>query len=221
VGTVISSSPEQQPSEIVLAITDGQTPDAIVKLVDKQGHSTHFEGPVPAGENLAFSGIVKTYIKSPFLLAFEAEPGDGADGTFAVLVSPDELTSLPQISVSLGSSLLFPQMSLEGLPQHHLKILEQGVAKDVVGIRLQRVLIAARVLSQTIARPRYRVQVDGAKTTLTFNADETGSFEKPIWIVLEKKNGNEIEPSLLVLEDHGTIAQKVEAIKGIRVSERR
>src|SRR5580692_12358337 len=65
-GTVVSSSPIEHPSELVLAISEDNHLEATVKL--KEGH---FKGPIAPGSRVAFRGFVTAYMKNPFMLTLE------------------------------------------------------------------------------------------------------------------------------------------------------
>lgn len=66
-GKLISASPERAPTRLVLAITDGDTPDAILDL------DGPLSGPAQPGTVIAFGGVAKAYTSNPFTLTFSVD----------------------------------------------------------------------------------------------------------------------------------------------------
>lgn len=69
-GKLIMATPETKPKELQLSVEDGITADLIVKL------SEPLPGKADAGIEIAFKGTVADFSKDPFMLTFEADPGD-------------------------------------------------------------------------------------------------------------------------------------------------
>ncbi len=64
-GTVVSMSPADKPTEVMIAISTSS--DAEVKL----NFSTPFPNAVPLGTALAFQGVAKDFSKTPFILTIQ------------------------------------------------------------------------------------------------------------------------------------------------------
>ncbi len=74
-GTVVSSSPPAKPTEIVLAMSDDQTPEVTLQLVDRRGTPTGFKKAITSGTTVEFSGIARKFSAEPFMLTFQVELG--------------------------------------------------------------------------------------------------------------------------------------------------
>src|SRR5581483_798231 len=66
-GTLIEAKPAVRPKELVLAIADGKTPDAVLKL------DVPLAGKMEPGAQIGFQGVASTYTASPFLVTFDVE----------------------------------------------------------------------------------------------------------------------------------------------------
>ena len=66
-GKLISASPQRDPTRLVLAIADGNTPDAVLQL----------DGPLPGqaqpGKTITFGGVAQSYTADPFTLTFSVD----------------------------------------------------------------------------------------------------------------------------------------------------
>jgi hypothetical protein len=66
-GTIISMTPEMNPTEIVLAIFDPKVADAKLTYRESPG------GNMPLGSELSFKGIAAAFVKEPFMLTFDMD----------------------------------------------------------------------------------------------------------------------------------------------------
>ena len=71
IGTLISATPKEQPSILVLSLTDGITPEVTLHLTDKNGRESHLNGPLMPGSQIQFEGIPVSFAQNPFMLTFE------------------------------------------------------------------------------------------------------------------------------------------------------
>lgn len=74
-GTVVSSRPLANPTEIVLAMSDGHTPEVTLQLVDRRGTLTGLTKAITPGTTVEFSGIARKFTAEPFMLTFQVELG--------------------------------------------------------------------------------------------------------------------------------------------------
>jgi hypothetical protein len=72
VGTLISATPEEQPSVLMIAISDRSTPEITLRLKDEKGRDAHLNGPIMRGSEIRFEGVAVAFTKTPFMLTFEA-----------------------------------------------------------------------------------------------------------------------------------------------------
>lgn len=70
-GKLISMSPETRPKELVLAIEDGKTPDATLKISDAA-----LAGKMEPGGDISFAGTPTAFAGSPYMITFEVEKAD-------------------------------------------------------------------------------------------------------------------------------------------------
>ena len=70
IGTLISATPKEQPSILVLSLTDGITPDVTLRLTDNNGKENHLNGPLMRGSQIQFKGIPVSFTQNPFMLTF-------------------------------------------------------------------------------------------------------------------------------------------------------
>jgi hypothetical protein len=89
-GTVVSNKPAKRPSELVLAMSDGQTPEVTVTLRDSRQHLTPMLKPIPPGTEIEFWGIPVLFTQNPFMLTFEVKAENGPAGA-----NPRMLTKAP------------------------------------------------------------------------------------------------------------------------------
>lgn len=71
-GTLISATPSQQPSTLVLGISDASTPEVTLQLKNGNGQDDHFNGPLMIGSQVQFGGIPVAFTQNPFMLTFVA-----------------------------------------------------------------------------------------------------------------------------------------------------
>lgn len=72
-GIVISSKPTSRPSELVLAMSDGKTPEVTVTLRDARQNLVPLVKPVPPGSGVEFEGIPYAFTQNPFMVSFEVK----------------------------------------------------------------------------------------------------------------------------------------------------
>lgn len=68
-GRVISHKPAVRPKEVVLAMSDAETPEVTLKLDEGE----NLPGKAEAGTEIAFEGTAISYSKDPFMVVFEVE----------------------------------------------------------------------------------------------------------------------------------------------------
>ena len=69
-GKLISMEPAIKPKTLVLAIEDGKTPDATIKL------ETALPGKAEPGITIKFKGVPDSYAATPFMVTFTADKKD-------------------------------------------------------------------------------------------------------------------------------------------------
>jgi hypothetical protein len=89
-GTVISNKPAKKPSELVLSMSDGHTPEVTMTLRDSRENLTPLLKPIPPGTLVEFWGIPVAFTQEPFMLTFEVKAENGPSGA-----NPRMLTKLP------------------------------------------------------------------------------------------------------------------------------
>jgi hypothetical protein len=75
IGTLISATPEGQPTTLVLAMSDGTTPEVTPRFEDDNGKESHINGPLMRGSQIQFEGIPVAFTKDPFMLTFGVTTG--------------------------------------------------------------------------------------------------------------------------------------------------
>ena len=70
-GRVVSATPEDRPSVLVLARYDGVQPEVTLRLKHDNRTEDHMPGPVTAGSLIRFEGIGVSFIQEPFMLTFD------------------------------------------------------------------------------------------------------------------------------------------------------
>ena len=75
IGTLISATPEGQPTTLVLAMSDGTTPEVTLRFEDNNGKESHINGPLMRGSQIQFEGIPVAFTKDPFMLTFAVTTG--------------------------------------------------------------------------------------------------------------------------------------------------
>jgi len=73
VGKVISATPAEQPSVLVLQMYDSDRPEVTLRLKDDKGADTHMPGPVMVGSFITFQGVAISFTKEPFMLTFDVD----------------------------------------------------------------------------------------------------------------------------------------------------
>jgi hypothetical protein len=71
IGTLVSATPKEQPSILVLSLTDGITPEVTLHLTDNNGRESHLNGPLIRGSQIQFEGIPVSFTQNPFMLTFD------------------------------------------------------------------------------------------------------------------------------------------------------
>src|SRR5205823_14078644 len=66
-GILVSSTPTQHPKEFLVAMPGEKTPEITLKLKGQ------LERPLPAGAPVSFEGVVKAFVREPFMLTLEVE----------------------------------------------------------------------------------------------------------------------------------------------------
>jgi hypothetical protein len=79
-GTVLSGKPAKRPTELVLAMSDGQTPEVTVTLRDSRQNLTPLLRPIAPGTLIEFWGIPVSFTQNPFMLTFEVKAENGPSG---------------------------------------------------------------------------------------------------------------------------------------------
>jgi len=72
-GIVISSKPKARPTELVLAMSDGKTPEVTLTLRYARQNLVPLTKPVPNGSGIEFAGIPYGFTQNPFMLSFEVK----------------------------------------------------------------------------------------------------------------------------------------------------
>lgn len=75
ISTLISATPEGQPTTLVLAMSDGTTPEVTLQFKDNNGKDSHINGPLFHGSQIQFEGIPVAFTKNPFMLTFDVTTG--------------------------------------------------------------------------------------------------------------------------------------------------
>jgi hypothetical protein len=79
-GTILSGKPAKRPSELVLAMSDGHTPEVTVTLRDSRQNLTPLLRPIAPGTEIEFWGIPVSFTQNPFMLTFEVKAENGPSG---------------------------------------------------------------------------------------------------------------------------------------------
>lgn len=227
-GTVVATRPAEHPRELVLAITDAVHPEATVRLVDKEGNSGQFNGPITRGSKVAFIGTVTGFQKEPFMLTFDVQGEDGSGPTYALVLVAEAFTnnasaSIPPLQVNYRSRLNtgFIKIEMDDSAMYPFTVKGHGVTTEMSGVQLQRYLVTAGWYPQpSNGTPHYAVQIDGAQPAVTLDLVGLGSFDRQVWIIPTTKADSTPEAALVVLRADGTLIQRVEGIRKIQVSEK-
>jgi len=212
-GTVVAI----RPGELVLIMPNSTEPDVTIKLT---GKADQFLESIGLGAQVVFAGDVSAFKPKPFMLTFEAGAGDGSGSEFMAVEPDGHSAPLPPIpivrsSVKRSTNTL---VTLDDLPRHLIKVGTNDRDKEIVAVRLRRVLMAAdwdnnpRASQASIA-----VQVDGIQSTVTMSHSD--AIQDGAWIVAGPDPAT--ETSLVVLGSDGMVRQIVTAIQRISVFEGR
>jgi hypothetical protein len=71
IGTLLSATPNDQPSTLVLSMSDGITPEVTLHLKDNNWKDSHINGPLMRGSQIQFEGVPKAFTQNPFMLTFD------------------------------------------------------------------------------------------------------------------------------------------------------
>jgi hypothetical protein len=77
VGTLISSTPAERPTVLVIGLSDPSTPEITLRLKDDSGKDAHLNGPIMRGSQIRFEGAATAFTKDPFMLTIETSPKFG------------------------------------------------------------------------------------------------------------------------------------------------
>ena len=75
IGTLISAAPSDQPSTLVLSMSDGITPEVTLRMKDNNGKDSHVNGPLMRGSQIQFEGVPVAFTQNPFMLTFDVTTG--------------------------------------------------------------------------------------------------------------------------------------------------
>jgi len=70
-GRVVSATPADRPSVLVLAMHDGVQPEVTLRLKDEKGAEDHMPAQVTAGSLIRFEGVGVSFVQEPFMLTFD------------------------------------------------------------------------------------------------------------------------------------------------------
>ena len=76
-GTLISATPADRPSALVIGISDPSTPEVTLRLKDENGRDAHLDHAVVRGSEIRFEGAPVAFTKEPFMLTVEVSPNLG------------------------------------------------------------------------------------------------------------------------------------------------
>ena len=74
IGTLLSATPADQPSELLVNLSGGDSPEVTLKLTDESGRLSqvgHLNGPLAPGSQIQFRGVPVAFTREPFMLTFE------------------------------------------------------------------------------------------------------------------------------------------------------
>jgi hypothetical protein len=75
IGTLLSATPNEQPSTLVLSMSDGITPEVTLHLKDDNGKDSHINGQLMRGSQIHFEGVPTAFTQNPFMLTFDVTTG--------------------------------------------------------------------------------------------------------------------------------------------------
>jgi hypothetical protein len=85
VGTVLSSRPQNSPGELVLAISDANTPEVTLRFFDAHHAAVSLKRSIAPATMVAFEGTPTAFSRDPFMLTVEVELGGAGYGYFHIL----------------------------------------------------------------------------------------------------------------------------------------
>jgi len=74
VGTLISSTPAERPTVLVIGLSDPSSPEITLRLKDDSGKDAPLNGPITPGSQIRFEGVATAFTKDPFMLTIETSP---------------------------------------------------------------------------------------------------------------------------------------------------
>jgi hypothetical protein len=75
IGMLLSATPNDQPSTLVLSMSDGITPEVTLHLKDNDWKDSHINGPLMRGSQIQFEGVPIAFTQNPFMLTFDVRLG--------------------------------------------------------------------------------------------------------------------------------------------------
>ena len=72
IGTLVSASPSDLPSVLLLRMYDSDQPEVTLRLIDDRGNEAHMPGQMAPGSQINFEGIGVSFTQDPFMLTFKA-----------------------------------------------------------------------------------------------------------------------------------------------------
>ena len=224
-GTVLSSTPEEHPNELVLALSDNQTPEVTLHFIDEHGKPAHAKKPIPSGTRVAFDGIAKAFTGNPFMVTFEVGLANKLAGTdLAVYVGASGQTApMPSIPVNFPSRTAerFMSVGFDGFSLRRLNVNDHGAATQPLGLPLESFLRTAGWSGiPENEKSRYLVEADGIggeSVTLTLLEIERSTFDRRAWLIVDDLPSSAPRASLVVLGADGNAIQRVDGIQRIRV----
>jgi hypothetical protein len=67
IGTLLSSTPNEQPNTLVLSMSDGITEEVTLHLKDNKWKDSHVNGPLIRGSQIQFEGVPIAFTQNPFM----------------------------------------------------------------------------------------------------------------------------------------------------------
>ena len=77
IGTLISSTPAERPTILVIGLSNPATPEIRLRLKDDSGADAPLKGPIAPGSQIRFEGVPTAFTKDPFMLTIETSPNFG------------------------------------------------------------------------------------------------------------------------------------------------
>jgi len=72
VGTLISSTPAERPTVLVIGLSDPSSTEITLRMKDDSGNAASLNGPIMHGSKIQFEGVVRSFTKTPFMIYIEA-----------------------------------------------------------------------------------------------------------------------------------------------------